>query len=71
MYGKVLDIDGRQVYVEIDRQIRFKCPYRLKSRRLRIVRSAEIDFDILNDHGRPCLLITARRRRHAATKSTT
>ncbi len=57
MYAKVIDVDDTQIYLEIDRQLRFRARYILRSSNIGIEKMSRVDFDFLPDSGHSCIVI--------------
>jgi hypothetical protein len=57
MYAKVLDVNDHLIYLEIDRQLRFKSRYVLDTSDNVIKREARVEFDFSMDNGYPFVVI--------------
>ena len=57
MFAKVIDVDDKQIYLEIDRQLRFRARYILRSSNIGIQKMSRVDFDFLPGSGNSCIVI--------------
>ena len=57
MLAKVIDVDDQQIYLEIDRQLRFKSKYVLSSSSSDITRMSRVDFEFVPNSGHSCIVI--------------
>lgn len=57
MRARVIDVSDRVVYLEVDRQLRFKTPYLAGRAATRLERKDDVDFDFAVHDGRACVII--------------
>jgi hypothetical protein len=57
MRARVIDITERQIYLEVDKQLRFRSEYKAGAANRLIARDDSVDFVIACSSGHPCVII--------------
>lgn len=57
MRARVIDINERLVYLQVDQQLRFKTPYLAIEPGGQLQRKDDVDFDFTEHDGRACVVI--------------